>query len=158
MRVTSASVCGMLLLLSCPAWAESPPSRTTQATSAQATSTMPTRTATKAVVSTSTTTTLGRASVLSKEEISAVIRRNLPRFKYCYEKKLAGRPELAGKIAVYFKIGPTGAVAEASVRSTSMNDVEVEACTVKVMRSLEFPQPRNGGVVVVTYPFVFQSE
>jgi hypothetical protein len=96
-----------MLLLSHASWAEGPPSTQVPA---QPTSTMSTRTATKALVSTSTTTSV-----------------------------------------------PTGAVTEASVRSTSMNDVEVEACTVKVMRSLKFPQPKNAGVVVVTYPFVFQS-
>jgi TonB family protein len=155
MRLTALSVCGLMLLLLHAAWAEAPPSTQPPA---QPRSTTSTRTATKALVSTSTTTSVGRVAGLSKEEIGAVIRRNLPRFKYCYEKKLAGRPELAGKIAVSFKIGPTGAVADASVRSTSMNNVDVEACTVGVIRSLKFPPPRNGGVVVVTYPLVFQSE
>jgi TonB family protein len=94
---------------------------------------------------------------LSKEEIGRVIRRNLARFKYCYEKQLNANPNLAGKIAIYFTIAPTGSVADASVRETSMNDNNVEECALKVMRSLKFPQPRGGGVVVVTYPFVFAS-
>lgn len=94
---------------------------------------------------------------LSKEEIGRVIRRNLARFKYCYEKQLNANPNLAGKIAIYFTIAPTGSVADASVRETSMNDVNVEECAVKVMRTLKFPQPKGGGVVVVTYPFVFQA-
>jgi hypothetical protein len=94
---------------------------------------------------------------LSKEEIGRVIRRNLARFKYCYEKQLNSNPNLAGKISVYFTIAPTGSVADASIRETSMNDTNVESCVEKVMRSLKFPQPRGGGVVVVTYPFVFQS-
>ncbi len=94
---------------------------------------------------------------LSKEEIGRVIRRNLARFKYCYEKQLNANPNLAGKISIYFTIAPTGSVAAASVRETSMNDKTVEACTVKVMRSLKFPKPRGGGIVVVTYPFVFAA-
>lgn len=94
---------------------------------------------------------------LSKEEIGRVIRRNLARFKYCYEKQLNANPNLSGKIAIYFTIAPTGSVADASVRETSMNDVNVEECAVKVMRTLKFPQPKGGGIVVVTYPFVFQS-
>lgn len=94
---------------------------------------------------------------LSKEEIGRVIRRNLARFKYCYEKQLNSNPNLTGKISVYFTIAPTGSVADASIRETSMNDINVESCVEKVMRSLKFPQPRGGGIVVVTYPFVFQS-
>lgn len=94
---------------------------------------------------------------LSKEEIGRVIRRNLARFKYCYEKQLNANPNLAGKVSVYFTIAPTGDVASASVRETSMNDESVEACVVKVMTSLKFPKPRGGGIVVVTYPFVFAA-
>lgn len=94
---------------------------------------------------------------LSKEEIGRVIRRNLARFKYCYEKQLNANPNLSGKIAVYFTIAPTGDVASASVRETSMNDENVESCAIKVMRSLKFPKPRGGGIVVVTYPFVFAA-
>jgi TonB family protein len=94
---------------------------------------------------------------LSKEEIGRVIRRNLARFKYCYEKQLNSNPNLSGKVAVYFTIAPTGDVASASIRETSMNDENVESCVVKVMRSLKFPKPRGGGIVVVTYPFVFAA-
>jgi hypothetical protein len=94
---------------------------------------------------------------LTKEEIGRVIRRNLARFKYCYEKQLNANPNLSGKISVYFTIAPTGAVAQASVRETSMNDQNVESCVLTVMRSLKFPKPRGGGIVVVTYPFVFAS-
>lgn len=155
MRLTALSVCGLMLLLSHASWAEGPPS--TQIPT-QPTSTMATHTATKALVSTSTTTSVGRVGVLSKEEIGRVIRRNLPRFKYCYEVALKTNPKLAGKVSVHFKIGPTGEVAEASIRSDTMRELSVAACLVKVMRSLKFPQPRNGGVVVVTYPFVFQSK
>ncbi|MBK8013966.1 MAG: AgmX/PglI C-terminal domain-containing protein [Deltaproteobacteria bacterium] len=94
---------------------------------------------------------------LSKEEIGRVIRRNLPRFKYCYEKQLSANPNLSGKVAVYFTVAPTGAVAQASIRESSISDATVEGCVATVMRSLKFPKPRGGGIVVVTYPFVFES-
>jgi hypothetical protein len=95
---------------------------------------------------------------LTKEEIGRVIRRNLARFKYCYEKQLNANPNLQGKISVYFSIAPTGAVAQASVRETSMNDQNVESCVLTVMRSLKFPKPWGGGIAVVTYPFVFATD
>lgn len=94
---------------------------------------------------------------LDKAEIARVIRQNLNRFKFCYEKELNANPNLAGKIAIYFTIAPTGTVPQASVRETSMNNKTVEDCTVKVMKSLKFPKPKGGGIVVVTYPFVFAS-
>jgi len=86
-----------------------------------------------------------------------VIRRNLARFKFCYEKQLSSNPNLGGKVSVYFTIAPTGSVAKAMVRETSMNNATVEGCVNKVMRSLKFPKPKGGGIVVVTYPFVFAA-
>lgn len=94
---------------------------------------------------------------LGKDEIARVIRRNLPRFKYCYEKQLNANPNLSGKIAVLFTIAPTGKVAKASVRESDMGSKAVEGCVTDVMKRLVFPKPKGGGVVVVTYPFVFQS-
>lgn len=94
---------------------------------------------------------------LSKQEINRVIRRNLARFKYCYEKQLNANPNLSGKISVNFMISPTGGVGKASVRESSMNDSTVEGCVTKVMKTLKFPRPKGGGIVVVTYPFVFAS-
>jgi TonB family protein len=94
---------------------------------------------------------------LTKQQISREISRNIARFKYCYEKELNGDQALAGKIVVYFTIAPTGEVADASIRESSMGSEAVASCLVKVMRSLEFPKPRGGGIVVVTYPFVFAA-
>lgn len=94
---------------------------------------------------------------LSKTEIGRVIRRNLARFKYCYEKQLSSNPNLAGKISVYFTIAPTGAVAQTQVRESSMNNATVENCVQGIMKSLKFPAPKGGGIVVVTYPFVFAA-
>lgn len=94
---------------------------------------------------------------LPKSEIARVIRRNLARFKYCYEKQLNANPNLAGKVSLRFVIAPTGKVAKVSVAETSINNQTVESCTMRVMKSLKFPKPKGGGVVVVTYPFVFAS-
>ena len=94
---------------------------------------------------------------LSKSEIGRVIRRHLNRFKFCYEKELGASDGLSGKVSVHFIIAPTGEVADAKVRETSMNHEAVESCVLHVMRSLRFPAPRGGGIVVVTYPFIFQS-
>ena len=38
-----------------------------------------------------------------------------------------------------------------------MGNRAVETCVAKVMRSLKFPKPKGGGIVIVKYPFVFDS-
>ena len=102
----------------------------------------------------------GRTQVkgsLSSEDIARVIRRNLARFKYCYEKQLNTKPELAGKVSINFTIAPTGTVPKARIHETTIDDNGVEDCTIRVMKSLKFPRPKGGGIVVVTYPFFFEA-
>jgi TonB family protein len=92
---------------------------------------------------------------LDKEIIRRVIRRSLARVKYCYERQLAKNPSLAGKLVVGFTIQPDGTVTGALVKSSTIGDVEVGQCVVKVVKALKFPKPAGGGVVIVTYPFNF---
>ena len=94
---------------------------------------------------------------LSKEVIGKVIRRHLKEIKYCYEKELSKNPNLYGKVLVKFVISGTGIVTSARVKETSMNNRSVESCMLSRVRRWRFPQPRGGGSVYVTYPFVFKS-
>lgn len=94
---------------------------------------------------------------LKKHEISRVIRRNLARFRFCYEKQLQANPNLRGRVSVRFTIAPTGSVAMANVHESDIGSAAVDRCFVKVMSTLKFKQPRGGGVVVVTYPFVLDA-
>jgi TonB family protein len=95
--------------------------------------------------------------LLDKEAIREVVHRHTNEIRYCYEKALANAPDLMGKISVKFAIGPSGKVQSVSVESSLMKSPEVEECVVKRVRTWEFPKPKGGGVVSVTYPFVFQS-
>lgn len=100
------------------------------------------------------TTVLGS---ISREEVARVIRRNLARFRFCYEQQLNSSPNLQGKVSVKFMIAPTGRVPTADIHDSSLNHPKVEGCVAKVMRSLKFPKPKGGGVAEVTYPFFFES-
>ncbi|MFO0725908.1 MAG: AgmX/PglI C-terminal domain-containing protein [Myxococcota bacterium] len=94
---------------------------------------------------------------IDKEDVARVIRRNLPRFKHCYDAELNKEPDLAGKVSVRFMIGQTGGVMETAIAESSIGSQNVEACVMRVMQSLKFTAPKGGGVAVVTYPFVFAS-
>lgn len=100
----------------------------------------------------------GRTTViggLDKDVIAKVIRDHMAEIKYCYEIELNKNPSLAGKVAVAFTIDPTGSVSEASVSETTLNNSSAENCMLRRIRRWRFPEPKGGGVVAVTYPWLF---
>jgi TonB family protein len=92
---------------------------------------------------------------LDKDVIAKVIRDHMAEIKYCYETELNKDPSLAGKVAVAFTIDPTGAVSEANVSETTLNNSTAENCMIRRIRRWKFPEPKGGGVVAVTYPWLF---
>ena len=76
--------------------------------------------------------------------------------KFCYEKELTRNQNLQGRIMVQFTIGATGQVLTSIVQSSTMGNPPVEQCIANAVRRWEFPKPQ-GGIVVVTYPFVLKS-
>lgn len=92
---------------------------------------------------------------LDKELIRKVIHANRGQIRYCYESQLNRFPKLNGKVAVKFIISPTGSVSTSSVAQTTVNNAELEACVAGRVRTWMFPKPKGGGVVIVTYPFIF---
>ncbi len=112
------------------------------------------------VGSTTPTIRTGAASVqgsLTKEQIRASIRQNINHIRYCYERQLASHPSLTGRIAIRFVISSSGAVTSSSVASSTISNAQVEQCVTHAVQRIVFPQPQGGGVVIVTYPFLFQS-
>ncbi len=90
---------------------------------------------------------------LDKNIIRRYIRRQLPKITYCYEKELLARPTLEGTVVVQFMIDPQGKVGASEADGV---DKKVSACVAGVIRSIEFPKPKGGGMVKVTYPFTFR--
>jgi len=84
-----------------------------------------------------------------------MFRTGLNKIRYCYRVQLIREPLLAGYLAMKFVIAVDGSVSRADIAASTMNDPQVESCMVKVFQQLQFPQPANDGVVIVTYPFIF---
>jgi len=102
----------------------------------------------------------GRASVtgaLDKQIIRRVINKNRQGIKYCYDKELQKKKDLHGKIVVKFVIAPNGRVIKASIRESTMNNSKVEKCIVGRVKRFKFPAPKGGGIVEVSYPFIFKA-
>jgi outer membrane biosynthesis protein TonB len=93
---------------------------------------------------------------IDADAIEAAMLAHRDEFRLCYEKEInAERPNLAGRVGTTFLIGSTGRVNEAGIESTSLKNVNVERCVLTVIKRIDFPVPRGGGVVQVAYPFKF---
>ncbi|MFL5319866.1 MAG: adventurous gliding motility protein GltG [Myxococcaceae bacterium] len=92
---------------------------------------------------------------LDKELIRQVIKRNINQIRYCYESQLTRNPKLSGKVSVKFVISASGTVAQSQVAQSTAGNAELETCVAGRVRTWVFPKPKGGGVVIVTYPFVF---
>jgi TonB family protein len=88
-----------------------------------------------------------------REAIHRVVRAHTASIKYCYEKELAQKPDLAGRVSTRFKIDETGAVTEANVTDSTLGDTNVESCVLRQIRSWKFPAKAT----TVTYPFRFET-
>lgn len=93
---------------------------------------------------------------LDREVIRRVILSHRVQIRYCYEKQLAANPSLAGKVSIEFVIAADGRVTTARVAEQTLADPEVGRCIQSKVRTWTFPKPKGGGVVVVTYPFLFK--
>jgi TonB family protein len=93
---------------------------------------------------------------LDRDIIKRVIRSHLSEIKYCYERELRKDPKLRGSVDVRFTIGPTGSVSASMTPRNTTGSEALESCLAKAVKRWKFPKPTGGGIVVVTYPFVFK--
>ncbi len=96
-------------------------------------------------------------SGLDRDQIAAVVNRNIGQVRFCYEQGLQSDPALAGRVAVGFVISGNGSVKTANVENSSLNSKLVEDCIVMRLKSWKFPLPQGGvDVMVKSYPFVLK--
>jgi hypothetical protein len=93
---------------------------------------------------------------LDKDVIAKIIRRHHNEIKYCYEQELQKDRSLAGKVAVQFVIDPAGAVSDAAVSETTLANASTESCMISRIRRWRFPEPKGGGIVTVSFPWMFK--
>lgn len=94
---------------------------------------------------------------LDKSLIAAVVQANIGQIKHCYERQLIVDPNIFGKVVASWTINKDGAVSVSSVKNTTMNNKPVENCILAKIKNWNFPKPKGGGQVLVSYPFLFKS-
>jgi TonB family protein len=92
---------------------------------------------------------------LDRSLIDEVIKRHMNQIRYCYQRELTKNPSLGGKIVVKFVIAKDGTVSKANIKETTMGNPAVEECVLGRFRRMQFPKPKGGGIVIVSYPFLF---
>lgn len=95
---------------------------------------------------------------INRNAIDLGIRQHQDTLLQCYQKEVQGSPTLSGKILSSFIIGKDGHVSDASIRSTTLKNSNVENCVLSVIRSIQFPIPSDGIPASVTYPFNFSAQ
>ena len=95
---------------------------------------------------------------LTREEIRMVVRAKLPQIRACFEAGLATTPELGGRVLLRFAIAADGKAHAIEVVEDQLADPAVAACIVAAIPSWQFPRPRGGRSIVISYPFAFSSE
>lgn len=94
---------------------------------------------------------------LDRELVRRVIQENKGQIRACFESLLNRYPELGGTVQTQFTIGPNGQVLESRVTQTSTGSKELDLCVASRVRLWQFPKPKGGGMVVVSYPFLFKQ-
>lgn len=95
-----------------------------------------------------------RIGGMDRALIDQVVKQHLQQFRYCYQRELQKDPSLGGKITVKWIISSDGSVSSASVKHDGIGNAAVSRCMTNVTRRMTFPQPK-GGIVIVSYPFLF---
>jgi TonB family protein len=98
-----------------------------------------------------------REGSLDKELVRKVIQDHRSQIRTCYESLLNQFPNLNGKVQVQFTIGPDGRVLSSKVAQSSASNGQLEQCVASRVSLWQFPKPKGGGLVVVSYPFIFKQ-
>lgn len=92
---------------------------------------------------------------LDRSLIDEVIKRHMNQIRYCYQRELTKNPSLGGKLNVKFVVAKDGTVSSAGKKTSTLNNAGVEQCVTGRFMRMQFPEPKGGGIVIVSYPFVF---
>ena len=66
-------------------------------------------------------------------------------------------PDLEGKLVMDFTVAGSGSVSRSEIKDDGAKDQRLSTCLTTKLSRWQFPKPRGGVNVAVTYPFIFKS-
>ena len=96
------------------------------------------------------------SSELDKKSVQRVIKQRQRQLVACYERELKKDPNLSGKVATTWTIGPVGRVTEAKITKNTLTNPNVGRCVVNKIKRWRFDKPK-GGSVTISKSFIFND-
>jgi hypothetical protein len=95
---------------------------------------------------------------MSRAAVLKVVNAHLDEVRDCYERELLHNPGISGKILMEWLINLDGAVRYAKVKFTNIgHSSDLHTCLQAQVVTWNFPRPKGGEEVLVTFPFLFES-
>ncbi|MFP5457778.1 MAG: FHA domain-containing protein [Bacteriovoracia bacterium] len=97
---------------------------------------------------------------MDPELLRKILQEYLPQFRHCYQQELmAASKDIKGVIDLDFQISPEGRVGRADIKAKDARfSRKGTDCMANVLKIIEFPKPKGGGVVDVRQPLNFFAE
>lgn len=96
---------------------------------------------------------------MDPELLRKILKEYLPQFRHCYQKELETNEAAKGVIDLLFRINADGSVSKIKVRGKRARfSASGSGCMGGVLKLIDFPKPKGGGVVDVKQPLNFFSE
>lgn len=97
---------------------------------------------------------------MDPELLRKILREYLPQFRHCYQKELEHHSnEISGVIDLRFRINGGGKATKVNIQTQNAQfSAKGTGCMASVLKLIDFPKPKGGGVVDVRQPLNFFSE
>jgi len=96
---------------------------------------------------------------MDPELLRKILKEYLPQFRHCYQKELESNEAAKGVIDLHFRINPNGSVNNINIRGKKAKfSASGTKCMGGVLKLIDFPKPKGGGVVDVKQPLNFFAE
>lgn len=92
--------------------------------------------------------------------VREILRSYLPQFRFCYDQELIRQnKKVKGTVVYNFIIGPSGRTSRIQIGFKEFRMSRTgKQCMINVLKSIQFPKPKGGGIVEIRVPIYMEPE